>query len=282
LPYDGLSIMHYESHDFSVDRHNPEKNTIVSKMNEISTNELGKSEWLTDIDVQKLEKMYNCKSKPKQVTCKSGEFKCSNGEKCIKSSYKCDEENDCGDNSDERNCQIVHFTDNHEECKNKCETDGESYNWCYKVSGSWDYCTPLGGFKSADFHARHFAIDNKNVRFSSVRKSWTEAQRVCSNNGGRLFEPRSSRQNMEVANTGREIVGSGYVEYWWIGVDDRNSEGRYVWTSTKNEINFENWIRQPNNDGNENFVGMITHSDPAWHGKWFDHFGKRPFVCEFT
>ena len=37
---------------------------------------------------------------------------------------------------------VLQYTDNGEECKNKCEMSGESYNWCYKVSGSWDYCTP--------------------------------------------------------------------------------------------------------------------------------------------
>ena len=35
--------------------------------------------------------------------CKSGQFKCSNGN-CVPASYQCDRGNDCGDNSDEINC----------------------------------------------------------------------------------------------------------------------------------------------------------------------------------
>ena len=38
------------------------------------------------------------------VRCSSGEFKCDNGEKCIRTRFKCDGDNDCSDNSDERNC----------------------------------------------------------------------------------------------------------------------------------------------------------------------------------
>merc|ERR1719266_330248 len=39
-----------------------------------------------------------------EVMCESGEFRCSHGKKCIRNSWKCDGDNDCGDNSDERNC----------------------------------------------------------------------------------------------------------------------------------------------------------------------------------
>jgi len=49
---------------------------------------------------------YNCKEITTDLssTCKSGEFKCSTGDKCIPSSYKCDGDNDCSDKSDEKGC----------------------------------------------------------------------------------------------------------------------------------------------------------------------------------
>ena len=38
------------------------------------------------------------------VACQEGQFKCAHGNKCISGSWKCDKEDDCGDNSDEVGC----------------------------------------------------------------------------------------------------------------------------------------------------------------------------------
>ena len=39
------------------------------------------------------------------------------------------------------------YTDNGEECKSKCGKEDlyKNKNWCWKVSGSWDYCTIKSG-----------------------------------------------------------------------------------------------------------------------------------------
>ena len=40
--------------------------------------------------------------------CDSYEFSCDNGE-CVPNNYRCDGDNDCGDNSDEDGCRESHL-----------------------------------------------------------------------------------------------------------------------------------------------------------------------------
>jgi len=68
-----------------------------------------------------------------QATCNSGEFKCANGKKCIDSSWICDGDNDCGDNSDERGCGVV--------CNSgefRCANGAKCINPAWKCDGEND------------------------------------------------------------------------------------------------------------------------------------------------
>ena len=59
-------------------------------------------------------------------------FRCANGN-CVQKEWRCDAEDDCGDNSDELNCTS--------ECKNehfKCLTSGMCVNNKWKCDGEVD------------------------------------------------------------------------------------------------------------------------------------------------
>ena len=46
-------------------------------------------------------------------------------------------------------CLVVGYTNNGEQCKNRCAFHDESYNWCYtvdQVDSGWDLCTPTGEY----------------------------------------------------------------------------------------------------------------------------------------
>ena len=117
-----------------------------------------------------------------------------------------------------------------------------------------------------------------------MTKSFEEAQKTCVSYGGILFEPKNQQQNEEVANAGGEFG----VNFWWIGVDDKEREGRFQWSSTKDNTNFSNWdVGQPDNyNGNQDCVSMYilkTVVDKE-NGKWYDNpcERKQKFICEFS
>ena len=69
--------------------------------------------------------------------CQEGEFMCAN-KRCILKSWKCDEENDCGDNSDEKDCPskfpfFFFFCNDFTEVANICIKKFNSYNFCLNI-----------------------------------------------------------------------------------------------------------------------------------------------------
>ena len=55
-------------------------------------------------------------------------------------------------------CLVVGYTNNGEQCKNRCAFHDESYNWCYTVDhvdSGWDLCTPTGEFILDFFYQKH-------------------------------------------------------------------------------------------------------------------------------
>ncbi|RWS11103.1 MAM and CCP domain-containing astacin-like metallopeptidase protein [Dinothrombium tinctorium] len=89
LPYDYSSIMHYKSFDYSIDPSN--LRTIISKNPNISSDSIGKTDKLSDLDKQRLNKLYRCDVKRCLDPTKplNGEVIGDNFEVGAKISYKC-------------------------------------------------------------------------------------------------------------------------------------------------------------------------------------------------
>ena len=97
------------------------------------------------------------------------------------------------------------------------------------------------------------AIDNKCYYFETTHKSYDDAKQNC-NGGkftrGKLFEPKSLSSNKKV-----HTVAMGIKETnWWIGINDRTSEGSWVYDSDGSSVAFSiPWFSgKPNGGSSQN------------------------------
>ncbi|XP_039267956.2 macrophage mannose receptor 1-like isoform X2 [Styela clava] len=102
------------------------------------------------------------------------------------------------------------------------------------------------------------------------RKTWSEARDLCISNGG----PGNVGQGnlASIHSVQQEETLKKLLPYWvpgtiWIGLSDRNGEGKYTW-SDGTTLSYINWAEnEPNNkNNNEDCVAFNSHkSPPAWN-----------------
>ena len=64
-----------------------------------------------------------------------------------------------------------------------------------------------------------FAFDNDGLTFDG-------AEALCTTIGGKLYEPRDARIMQDVINHAASV---GIIEFW-IGINDKNHEGTFVYS----------------------------------------------------
>ena len=71
-------------------------------------------------------------------------------------------------------------------------------------------------------------------------------------------------------------------DYTWIGINDREREGNYVYQSNNQTVNFTHWqsiIQQPDNAGdNEHCVEIFYLSATGWNDRACTHLNR--VLCE--
>lgn len=115
---------------------------------------------------------------------------------------------------------------------------------------------------------------SSNYLFCNYVSSWDNAQAYCASQSMHLAVINDKAEEDFIYGT-----ANGYsTQKWWIGLNDRDVEGQYVWDGGSSS--YVNWAPgEPNNAGNED-CGQINRYYPT-HG-WNDEpcYLAYRFVCE--
>ena len=106
--------------------------------------------------------------------------------------------------------------------------------------------------------------------------TWSEAKDLATELGGYLLTINSEAENTWIVNN----IGENYKwDEYWLGLNDINEEGTFVWDNGS-ESTYSNWWQgEPNNAGDEDVVAFN-----AYEGKWNDLPSQdgRFFIIEFS
>ena len=129
---------------------------------------------------------------------------------------------------------------------------------------------------------RYKVLNNICYKFVDEEKSYENAKSYCENDGvatGRLFEPRSKASNDLVSDEAISFFGS--LGYTYIGVNDMDNEGVYVYSSNGENVTFAfDWGK---NNSVKDSEDCIAFADNNCKQGWCDRqcTEENRFVCEF-
>nr|XP_044250869.1 C-type lectin domain family 4 member F-like [Drosophila takahashii] len=117
---------------------------------------------------------------------------------------------------------------------------------------------------------RYFYVEN------NVKADWTTANSICRKMGGYL----AAFQNQSEVDA---IFGK-LKAYYWLGINDRDSENNFVSVATGKPVKFKNWRKgQPDNHENNEDCVHINGSSHEY-AKQFNDLScdrKLHFICQF-
>jgi hypothetical protein len=124
--------------------------------------------------------------------------------------------------------------------------------------------------------------------FCESLRTWSQAQADCQSRGMTLVRVDDADENSWVHSTAN--FQAVQQEVMWIGGTDLAQEGEWLWTDGTQFWTgglggspyggaFASWDSgEPNNNGDEDCLGMIIHLNGVWNDQPCSF--TRPFVCE--
>lgn len=105
--------------------------------------------------------------------------------------------------------------------------------------------------------------------------SWYSAKATCEILGGHLATVSNSSENDAITS----IVKDGYIDGYWLGATDEETEGVWKWIDGSN-WNYTNWESgEPNNQNNQDYLQIYPNG--KWDDEEVDSSSKEGFICEY-
>ncbi len=114
-------------------------------------------------------------------------------------------------------------------------------------------------------------VDGHYYKFFDTSVPWAEADAICRSLGGHLVTVADAEENQMV-----HALIAPYKVRIWLGGNDLENEGTFVWV-TGEPLDYTNWApNEPNDQGGQDHMQMYEN------GQWDDtDKDKLPFVCEW-
>jgi hypothetical protein len=139
-----------------------------------------------------------------------------------------------------------------------------------------------------DLDCAEAEYEGREYHFCTTPMEWGDAEEACTGIGGNLATTRNSAQYSWLLTTSETVLPKASGGYWWIGYNDIDSEGDYVWSSGSPST-FTDWaVGEPNDSysGATEDCAVMKHPDkPAgWNDLPCDGFdiSSQGFICEVT
>ncbi|XP_078594587.1 uncharacterized protein LOC144872390 isoform X2 [Branchiostoma floridae x Branchiostoma japonicum] len=130
--------------------------------------------------------------------------------------------------------------------------------------------------------AGYMLLHQKCYKLSTEKANFRDAQSVCEKEGGRLATIPNKYTNNYLLSKIRHL--QGYKDGYWIGLNDIENEGTFVWSDGSTLQAYSDWIgRQPDNriqrsDGEDCVIMRSEGTGEMWNDMGCEF--KAHFVCE--
>ena len=181
------------------------------------------------------------------------------------------------------------------ECQKLCQENSQCNFWTF---GTPDYCwlqtendildTCATCIRGPRFCSSKPGIDtwkqigDKIYKVGKEEKSFDDAVSQCKLIGGKLFEPKTEKENNDVIEFFEPLFEDSTSLSFWLGIYDKDNlgqEGEFRYKSDEGKLTYENWRSgEPNNLEKEHCASVDIHENGRWNDITCDN--EIPFICE--